>query len=502
MTSLHVVAIGAVALASVMATATRAGDLTPKVLLVGIDGLRADAMLAAEAPNLDALIADGCWTDRAWASPFTVSGPGWSDWLCAVWPEKHGAIDNDFKDTHYDRYPHFFARLKEKRPDLVTAHFADWLPIDQLILGGHEPDIRFAVDYTDNGDAKTVEAVRGILATRDPDIVFVYFADVDVAGHNHGFHPASPEYLAEIAEVDGQIGRILEALRARTTHASEDWLILVSTDHGGTIDGIHGRDEEAHRRIPFIVSGRAAARGILHASVNQVDVPAIALAHLGVEIDPAWGWDGRVVGLKSPGTPLDTNLIFNGDAEYSTGWPDAKNNPGIAGWTDLGPMTVNRYGSPNGYPTVESPGPPGAGTGARGDNFFAGGAGVRAEITQRLDVADRASDIDAGRLAIELRAWLGGYAEQRDLAWVEARMLDARDATLGAVRIGPVTLADRRLAFGGEGDRLTGLLERSADAPVAPGTRRIEVLVIAEGAAGDNDGYVDNLSLVLRKAGR
>ncbi|MHC4219444.1 MAG: FAD:protein FMN transferase, partial [Planctomycetota bacterium] len=346
-----------------------------RVLVIGIDGFRPDALASARTPNLDRLIAEGCFTDRATTTEVTVSGPAWSSFLTGVWSNKHGVHDNTFEGSEYGRYPHFFARLREGRPDAFTVSALDWLPLDEHIVSAAGADVRFVWDYEDDGDEKVVAAAVGALTGHDPDLVFVYFADLDVAGHEHGYHPSVPGYLAELEQIDGQLGRVLTAVRRRPAYAREDWLIIVSSDHGGTIDGSHGRDIPLHRKIPLIVSGPAAARGRLHTTANVVDIPATALAHLGVEIDAAWRFDGRPVGLAG-GTPWGANLIFNGGAEYGGGYDNAADNAGIGGWTDTGAMTVIRYGAPDGFPGIDAPGP-----GARGESFFCGGKENVSEIS-------------------------------------------------------------------------------------------------------------------------
>ncbi|MHC4383709.1 MAG: FAD:protein FMN transferase [Planctomycetota bacterium] len=445
-----------------------------------------------DRPNLDRLIADGCYTDQATTTEVTVSGPAWSSFLTGVWPDKHGVHDNTFEGAEYARYPHFFARLKEARPDAFTVSTLDWIPLDQYIVATAGTDVRFVWDYEDGGDEKVADAAVEALTDHDPDIVFVYFADLDVAGHEHGYHPGAPGYVAELEEIDGQVGQLIDAVHRRPTFAGENWLILVSSDHGGTIDGSHGRDEPLHRNIPLIVSGPAAARGRLHTTANVVDIPATALAHLGVAVDPTWGLDGRPVGLAGS-TAFGANLIFNGDAEYGGGYDEAARNAGIAGWTDTGAMTVIRYGAPEGFPAIDAPGPA-----RRGSHFFCGGKANVSAVHQVIDVADIATEIDAGLVVYALTGWFGGYSDQRDLASLTARFLDERGGELAAVTIGHVTVEDRGAAFGGEGDQLTGLLPKAVGGRVPPATRRISLRLVAEAGTGDNDGYADNLSLVLQ----
>ncbi len=466
----------------------------PKVLIIGIDGLRTDALLAADAPNIKALMADGCWTDECSAGEITVSGPGWSSILCGVWMDKHGVRNNQFQNPSYDAYPHFFVRLKQARPELVTAHFVTWKQIDEHILGRFQPDFRAFHDMVkDEGDQKVADLARRTLAEHGPDATFVYFGDVDETGHAHGFSPFVPEYLAEIADTDTKIGQVVAAIRSRPRLADEDWLILLTTDHGGSLDKNHGLDEPAHRKVLFVASGPSAARGRLHQTVNHTDIAVTALAHLGIAAKKAWGLDGRPVGSPIR-TPLGRNLIFNGDAESSTGHASLKSNVGAAGWRDWGGMTVVPYGAARDLPTETCPGPK-----ERGRNFFCGGTTQLSEMTQMIDVADLAGDIDAGSLRYTLTGYFGGFDEQRDLAWLVARFLDARGAELAAARAGPATLEDRRRQIGRENDSLTGLVECSTTGDLPPGTRRISIKLTAEAAEGDNDGYADDLSFVLER---
>jgi hypothetical protein len=88
------------------------------------------------------------------------------------------------------------------------------------------------------------------------------------------------------------------AIEARPTFEQEDWLILVSTDHGRREDGGHGGDTPEERTIFYIAAGPSAERGRSTVNTFIVDLPVTALAHLGIPIDPAWELDGKVVGLK------------------------------------------------------------------------------------------------------------------------------------------------------------------------------------------------------------
>ncbi len=287
------------------ATSPLAGK-TPKVLILGIDGCRLDAWQAATTPHLDQLVAEGILfegtdirSERNADEADTISGPGWSNLLTGVWPDKHNVLNNQFTEPHYDQFPHFFVRLKEVHPTAVTASFSDWQPIAEKIVRAADVNEHFLEDNDyETGDTHAAMACVQYLQTADPEVVVLYLGQVDETGHKHGFHPAVPEYVAAIERVDGHIGTVLTAIQSRPTYVQENWLTLVCTDHGGLgTNHSGGHHSPEVRRTFMIVSGPTVQRGSSDAPTFQVDVVATALKHLGVEAKSEWQLDGKPVGL-------------------------------------------------------------------------------------------------------------------------------------------------------------------------------------------------------------
>lgn len=276
----------------------------PKVLVIGIDGVRPDVLAEVDTPALDALIAEGSYTDSAKTGLPSVSGPGWSSFLIGVHPDKHGVYDNSFEGENYSTYPDFLTRIEQVRPELSTFAVVDWAPLGRSESG--LPTLSDAIDEKvvldgyelgwAEGDEASVELAVTALRDGDPDALFVYLGDPDESSHTSG--SIGSEYRDAIARADAQVARLVEAMRSRSTYASEDWLVLVSTDHGRTPDGGHGGDTPEERTIFFLASGPSAQIGRPEVDVFIVDVAVTALAHLGIEIDPAWQLDGRAVGIR------------------------------------------------------------------------------------------------------------------------------------------------------------------------------------------------------------
>lgn len=281
-----------------------------KVLLIGIDGCRPDAIQAAATPNLDRLISEGAIsTNTSILGPRetgsdTVSGPGWSSIFTGVWADKHGVRDNEFTGKNYRRYPHFFSLLRQARPDAVTASFCDWKPIHEHILSdaavaeGVTEDLKGPEQWA-AADARLAEAAAKYLRGQNPDAVCVYFGHVDETGHAKGFHPTVPEYVAAIERADGFVGELTSAIEARPTAEAEEWLVIVTTDHGGRGTGHgDGHDVEEIRRVFLIVSGPGVEDPGPERQTYLVDAVPTALAWLRVPIDPKWEFDGTAFGVE------------------------------------------------------------------------------------------------------------------------------------------------------------------------------------------------------------
>lgn len=179
------------------------------------------------------------------------------------------------------------------------------------------------------------------------------------------------------------------------------------------------------------------------------------------------------------------NLIQNPGAESGPADPNCVGPAIIPGWASVrGQPSVCAYAA-NGGPLPTDPGPP-----SRGTNYFAGGNDSPSTLSQVIDVSSSAFQIDTGSLPFTLSGWLGGFDGQDDNAILRANFLSAASATLGSASIGPVLSAER--------SGVTGLISKSASGLVPAGTRSVQVVLDMTRTSGTyNDGYADNLSLVL-----
>ncbi|MCX7392474.1 MAG: sulfatase-like hydrolase/transferase, partial [Planctomycetia bacterium] len=115
-----------------------------------------------------------------------------------------------------------------------------------------------------------------------------------------GFHPSVQEYVAAIEQADKHVGEVVTAMRSRVDYANEQWLIIITSDHGGRGLGHSGGHQVPEIRNSFlVVSGTAAMRGRIEKETYLTDVVPTALTHLDVNLKAEWALDGQAVGLRS-----------------------------------------------------------------------------------------------------------------------------------------------------------------------------------------------------------
>lgn len=232
----------------------------PKVLFIGIDGVRADALNAANTPTLDSLMNKGLFTFDSWHCGITSSGPSWSTMLTGVWEQKHKVTNNNYTNADYNSYPYFPKRAKECRADLKCVQIITWDPMNDPTNSNNSAGYVFnsgfdqSIDAGSHGNGSVTAAAKIQLADPDLDVLFIHYDETDATGHSSGFNPGNAAYMNAIQGRDAEIREVINALKARPNIAKEDWLIMLTTDHGG-IGTTHGGNSNTERHIWWMASG-------------------------------------------------------------------------------------------------------------------------------------------------------------------------------------------------------------------------------------------------------
>ncbi|WP_235364669.1 alkaline phosphatase family protein [Sphingomonas sp. ERG5] len=223
------------------AMAKPAGDET--LIVISIDGFRADYLERGLSPTLAKLARDGVRSVGMRPAFPSVTLPNHVTLMTGKTPDHHGVIDNLMMDP---AIPGWFGGLDPKvaedprwwqgaKPLWITAEeqgvrSADmYWPGAQVPFAGKLPSMGRAP-----GDLSADAEVDAVLQWLDrppgsrPRFVTLYFPAVDDAGH--AFGPDSKEVNAAIVQVDAALARLVAGLEQRGRRASTNLVLMA--DHG------------------------------------------------------------------------------------------------------------------------------------------------------------------------------------------------------------------------------------------------------------------------------
>ena len=249
------------------------GKTAKKVLVLGWDGCRADTMVMTEHRQaVDALLADGgkAWIAYCGGANYpaditqeTATMEGWTTMFTGTWGvDGHGVTG--FDDVRVSKMNGFLTTAIEDGLIDSSAFCFSWSghlkTYEDEIAYDKANNMNVAWLFSDgeeggDGDDGTLEKALTELQKDDcPDLIFTIFEYCDYYGHTYGFWNDDPEYEEAFRKSNETGLQLIEAVKARPTYDTEDWLILISSDHGGYVRG-HG-GATLMERMMFIVTNK------------------------------------------------------------------------------------------------------------------------------------------------------------------------------------------------------------------------------------------------------
>jgi predicted AlkP superfamily pyrophosphatase or phosphodiesterase len=232
-------------LAATIPAQSRIDDLKPTVILISIDGFRADYLTQYSHPTIDMLAREG--VRARWMQPSypSLTFPNHYAIATGLYPEHNGIVTNDMYDPVFDaRFT--MGKREEVRNGRWWAGEPIWITTvkqgqkaSATFWPGSEAEIKglrptYFKAYDDKvPPVERVDAVLSLLdlpADQRPTFLTLYFSDVDHAGHDNS--PDSPKVGDAIGVVDNALARLLDGLRARDVYSKVN--LIVVSDHGMT----------------------------------------------------------------------------------------------------------------------------------------------------------------------------------------------------------------------------------------------------------------------------
>ena len=259
-----------------------------KVLFIGFDGMRADALPYVVQDEHSDIIANNvktgvgainkiaengglylayCGGDSKETEQQTSTSACWTSHFTGVWGNKHGIITNDdTKNMHYKTFmleyaekglnstiafdwdPYFDVNLREEVKYVMQNKLSMCLcDIDRMKKTGNEFNNFLAPDEP-SGSAPYDTGMRDYIISRieqNDDIICGIFHNIDTAGHMFGFG-TSTQYIGTVISCDMYAYSVLQTIWEREKNLNEEWLVVFASDHGGLGKG-HGNQTMEER---------------------------------------------------------------------------------------------------------------------------------------------------------------------------------------------------------------------------------------------------------------
>ncbi|WP_051983463.1 alkaline phosphatase family protein [Cellulophaga lytica] len=290
-----------------------------KVVFVIVDGISTDMLQKAPTPFLDSIANTGSYTKAyvggkkgGYSQTPTISAVGYNSLLTGTWVNKHNVYGNSIKKPNYN-YPTIFKVFKDQYPSKKTAIFSTWLDNRTKLIEGESETKNVELDYAFDGfeldttnyphdtykqyikkidNDVAVEAARYI-KTDAPDLSWVYLEYTDDVGHGLG---DSPQLDDAITYEDALVGKIWNAIKIREAKFNEDWLLVVTTDHGRSPkDGRHHGGQTERERATWIVTNEKNTNSYFkNETLAITDIYPTMLRFLNIDVskDIAYEIDG------------------------------------------------------------------------------------------------------------------------------------------------------------------------------------------------------------------
>ncbi len=247
------------------------GKTEKKAIIIGYDGCRAD-VLTEKQPEKSAifsLLNDGGSINLAYCGGVnypaentqdTSTAPGWCSILTGVWADEHGITANGIQKTL--QHKTLLTTLVEEKTIDSASFITKWAghfsrKKSTYILEKEyceENNINVSFNKCENDEVSHEYTLNEISKKDCADFIFVIYEPTDSIGHDLGFTINNPEYKKAFQQADIYGLNTIDAIKARETYETEDWLIIITSDHGG-IGTDHG-DASIQERMTFVVSNK------------------------------------------------------------------------------------------------------------------------------------------------------------------------------------------------------------------------------------------------------
>lgn len=291
---------------------------TRKAVYIIMDGVPADQIERLHTPAVFDIASRGAYARAytggeigTYSQTPTISAIGYTNLLTATWLNKHNVGGNDNLRPNYNYWTIFRIAKEQSRP-VKTGLYSSWTDNRTVLVGeGKEETGRLKIDYVYDGydldkvrfphkekdlhvfdyDEQVSKDAAASIRRDAPDLSWVYLWYTDDAGHIEGNGEFFDTY---VRKADEQVARVWEAVKYREEHFDEEWMVVVTTDHGRGENG-HGHGGQSVReRTTWISTNVPVNAHFADCNLAITDIAPSLSRYLGFEVpsEVLWEQDG------------------------------------------------------------------------------------------------------------------------------------------------------------------------------------------------------------------
>jgi predicted AlkP superfamily pyrophosphatase or phosphodiesterase len=271
--------------ALLFAAPAQAAEPAP-LIVISIDGFRADYFDRGITPTLAALAKDGVRATAMHPSFPSLTYPNHYTLVTGLRPDHHGVIENVMWDTKVS--PDMFTMNSQNSElpgwwDEATPLWVSAQEQGRIVASGgwpgsealiHKHRVNYLDAWRDHRKPEEMAAVSlgwlDLAPAWRPSIQFLYFDDVDHGGHDFG--PESPQVNEALRQVDAALALLVAGLKQRGLFERTN--IVIVSDHG--------------------MADTSDARTVILEDILPPGLAMVRSAGASAGLDPAPGKDGAL----------------------------------------------------------------------------------------------------------------------------------------------------------------------------------------------------------------
>jgi hypothetical protein len=277
---------------------------TKHVILIGIEGVSAEAFQYSNTPVINSLIKQGIISLKTRGVMPAVSAPNWATILYGAGPEQHGITSNSwsimnqgFEPTINDADGYFtsiFTIIRKQLPKAVTAMFYDWEWLGTCVNKKYLSKQQYV-----EGHVMITSVALNYIKKEKPLFTFIYYGLPEETTTIEGYN--TKEYYQSINDIDTEIGKIVADLQE--SKMIQNTTLIITSDHGGGF--VNGNESTNEIEVPWIISGPGIKKNMLLEIPNDLANTAPTIA--------------RILGIKTPvewiGMPVNEVFVSKKTAQ-------------------------------------------------------------------------------------------------------------------------------------------------------------------------------------------